>query len=176
LQKCIHFPRSIHLLIVLYGPEPQRSLLEGIIVEELKTYTGTAVLVRGIFDNTVIKSFSQVSIVNNASAAELNRLMCDAEIVISRSGYTSIMDILKLGKKSILIPTPGQAEQEYLAWYLHKKHLAYSIEQEKFSLNTALENSRNFMTEHISLSMDEYKTVLNEFVGLLKGPALNHRE
>ena len=44
-----------------------------------------------------------------------------AEYVISRSGYSTIMDIIALGKKSILIPTPGQTEQEYLANYLFKK-------------------------------------------------------
>jgi UDP-N-acetylglucosamine:LPS N-acetylglucosamine transferase len=85
------------------------------------------------------------------------------------------MDILKLGKKSILIPTPGQAEQEYLAWYLHKKKLAYAADQKNFSLIAALEDTRNFFPASISQSAEEYKIVLEGFARSLKEHVVNRR-
>ena len=37
-----------HLLIILSGPEPQRSLLENKIIKEISNYNGTATIVRGL--------------------------------------------------------------------------------------------------------------------------------
>jgi hypothetical protein len=78
------------------------------------------------------------------------------------------MDLVKLHKKAILIPTPGQTEQEYLARYLSEKKLFYSIEQEKFSLKEALDTSASFPYTHLYFPCDDYKNVINEFVGSLK--------
>jgi len=46
---------------------------------------------------------------------QLEKTFNESEIVICRSGYTTIMDLVKLEKKAFFIPTPGQFEQEYLA-------------------------------------------------------------
>ena len=67
-----------------------------------------------------------------------------AEYIISRSGYSSIMDIMKLQKKSILVPTPGQTEQEYLGQYLLQKQSALYVSQKEFSLTKALQKAENF--------------------------------
>ncbi len=70
--------------------------------------------------------------------------MQEAAFIICRSGYSSVMDIATLQKKSILIPTPGQTEQEYLATSLMKKGLAISFNQQDFSLSTALTAAKTF--------------------------------
>jgi len=67
-----------------------------------------------------------------------------AEFIISRSGYSTIMDIVALQKKSILVPTPGQTEQEYLAKHLMENNFSLCIEQKKFRLKNALEFSSQF--------------------------------
>jgi UDP-N-acetylglucosamine:LPS N-acetylglucosamine transferase len=67
-----------------------------------------------------------------------------AEFVISRSGYSTVMDIAALQKKSILVPTPGQTEQEYLAGYLLKKQFAFCVKQTDFSLLKNVEAARKF--------------------------------
>jgi predicted glycosyltransferase len=59
-------------------------------------------------------------------------------MVLSRAGYSTIMDLLKLGKRAILVPTPGQTEQEYLGHYLSGKQMALCIEQSAFSLPGAM--------------------------------------
>jgi len=54
--------------------------------------------------------------------------------VISRSGYTTIMDLAVLEKKAYFIPTPGQNEQEYLAKRLTKLGIVPSCKQADFKL------------------------------------------
>ena len=86
---------------------------------------------------------------------------------MSRSGYTTVMDILKMGKKSILVPTPGQAEQEYLAAYLHKKQLIYSVSQDAFNLPEDMEALSRFPLQLLARNMEAYKTVIREFIDSL---------
>ena len=62
---------------------------------------------------------------SHLNGEELNQAMVDADIVISRSGYSTIMDLARLGKKAIFIPTPGQTEQtSYLAEHFYKERIA----------------------------------------------------
>lgn len=162
--------KKYDLLISISGPEPQRSIFEKIVLSQLNHFSGSALVVRGLPSATEIISSpnSLVKIVNHLVAEDFNKALEQSEIVISRSGYTSIMDLVKLNKKAILIPTPGQTEQEYLAQYLLEKKLFYSIEQEKFSLKEALDASFSFSYKHLHFSCDDYKNVINEFVRSLK--------
>jgi uncharacterized protein (TIGR00661 family) len=134
-----------HLLIVLSGPEPQRSILEEKVIKEIAHYPLTATIVRGIpASANIIPSTNSIKFYNHLPAKELNMEMCRAEYVISRSGYSTIMDLVKLQKKSILIPTPGQTEQEYLGKYLSQKRWAVCITQNEFSLGTGLKTAKDF--------------------------------
>lgn len=134
-----------YLLIILSGPEPQRSLLEEKIINDVSHYNGTATIVRGLPGSaSLIPSTNMLRFYNHLSAAELNKEMLQASYVISRSGYSTVMDIVALQKKSILIPTPGQTEQEYLGQYLMKKQIAVTILQNNFLLNDALAQAQAF--------------------------------
>ncbi|MCX8020837.1 MAG: glycosyl transferase family 28 [Chitinophagaceae bacterium] len=133
------------LLILLSGPEPQRSLFEKQIADELAGYPEEAVLVRGLPEkNQEFRPGHNVKCFPHLDASELNQLMCESEYLISRSGYSTIMDALYLRKKCILIPTPGQTEQEYLARRLHEKQMALSFSQKDFSLRSALQMAGTF--------------------------------
>ena len=92
--------------------------------------------------------------------------MLAADMVLSRSGYTTLMDLAKLNKKAILIPTPGQSEQVYLAEYLMKKGYFYCLTQESFNLKAALEEASRFpfRSFHHDQDMDQYKQVVRQFV------------
>ncbi len=78
------------------------------------------------------------------------------------------MDLIKLKKSAILVPTPGQTEQEYLANYLSEKKYFYSVEQQNFSLNNILKKAADFPFIYLNASSEEYKKVINEFVLSLK--------
>ena len=168
LEKCHEDSTQYDLLIILSGPEPQRTILENIFLRELKTFDGAGVMVRGVIDSNPIASFNKTTVINYASSHELNKLVCKAGVVICRSGYTSVMDLLALGKKSILIPTPGQAEQEYLAKHLRRKNLAMSAKQEGFCLKAALESAIKSTIDVLSDSGDRYQTAVNTLIASLK--------
>jgi UDP-N-acetylglucosamine transferase subunit ALG13 len=133
------------LLVILSGPEPQRTILENKILKDIAHYDGNATIVRGLPGTfNLIPSTDTLKFYNHLPAEELNNEMNRAEYIISRSGYSTIMDIIKLQKKSILIPTPGQTEQKYLAKYLQEKKIALGISQNSFSLSSALQSARSF--------------------------------
>lgn len=153
------------LLIILSGPEPQRTILEEKILDELKTYEEPTIFIRGLPGNDAVPEVrNHIRLYNHVAAGQLNKLICAAKMVISRCGYTTVMDMLKLQKKCILIPTPGQAEQEYLARHLHNNHWAYSVTQNNFSLRSALQAAENFAFKNPGVSMEEYKVHLVRFV------------
>ncbi len=134
--------------ILLSGPEPQRTILESIITEQFKNVNDT-VIIRGI------------PRVNYVSASELNKIICESEIVICRSGYTSMMDLIKLKKKIIVIPTPGQSEQEYLAEYLSEKNYIASINQDKLSFESIQNIMTDFQPQYYSEEIDVDESIQN---------------
>lgn len=153
-----------HLLVVLSGPEPQRTLLENLVVAELKDYTKPVVLVRGLPQGEgAIKLPQNVAVHTHLATEELACKMKQASFVISRCGYSTVMDVAALKKKCILIPTPGQTEQEYLAAHLMKNNFALCIAQKKFRLLPALELGASFF----------YKTVDTQEPNVLP-EAINH--
>jgi len=143
------------ILILLSGPEPQRTLLEKQLIEELKEYLKPVVLVRGLpGENEMLEVNANVKVYSHLPAAELEEKIKSAGLVISRCGYSTVMDLATLQKRSILIPTPGQTEQEYLATHLMQKNFALCIEQKKFRLQTALALAANFQYKSYSQNLE----------------------
>jgi uncharacterized protein (TIGR00661 family) len=165
-EKLTNIKKKYDLLILLSGPEPQRSIFENMILRNLKNMNANVLLVRGLpgTTETVICNNHSVKILNHLSAGELNFAMQQSAIIISRSGYTTIMDLVKIQQKAILIPTPGQTEQEYLACHLQEKNIIFAVEQENFSLPEALIDSEDFCFNFPATNMEQYKDAIAEFV------------
>lgn len=126
--------------IVLSGPEPQRTIFEKIIFDQLKINTKKIALVRGLPNSDIYLTDLPKNVLcyNFLNTDELNTLMLQSNLIICRSGYSSIMDLEVLQKKAIFVPTPGQTEQEYLAKLLAQKGSYKFIEQDKFDLQKIL--------------------------------------
>lgn len=169
-EKQTDVPKIYDLLISISGPEPQRTIFEKMILFQLKTCNKKILLVRGLPEENkepdIIRD--SIKIVNHLSGDDLNRAFQQSELIISRSGYTTIMDLMKLGKNAILIPTPGQTEQEYLSNYLMEKKIFYSAGQDNFSLDSVLAHVSIFPFNKPAPFMEDYKKVINEFVLSLK--------
>ncbi|MDP1800662.1 MAG: glycosyltransferase [Bacteroidota bacterium] len=121
------------LLILLSGVEPQRSVLENKLLEKFKNSSKKIILVRGS-NNEFNGVNKNIHVFNFAFDGELKKLILGAETVICRSGYSTLMDLYLLNKKKIiLIPTPGQPEQEYLAEYWKEKFGALTFSQNNLS-------------------------------------------
>jgi UDP-N-acetylglucosamine transferase subunit ALG13 len=133
-----------NLLIILSGPEPQRTIFENLLLPQIKKFPGKIILVRGLPAEKNTLNVPGIEIYNHLPASDLNKIICESDFVIGRSGYSTVMDLAKLGSKSILVPTPGQTEQEYLAEYLLENKIAFSTRQENFSLPGAIENAKYF--------------------------------
>jgi len=133
------------LTIILSGPEPQRTILEKIILTQLKKSNRKALLIRGVIEeNSLWTQEGEVQLVNYLQANELEKIINQSELIVARSGYSTIMDLAKLGKRAIFIPTPGQTEQEYMSRRLMNNGVAFSMNQDKFNLVYAIERSKGF--------------------------------
>ncbi len=128
------------LLVLLSGPEPQRSLLEEKILKELSGYSQKVLFVRGVIsDRKDVRSLfassnKNIITVNYLLKNELQKAIIESKLIVSRSGYSTLMDLSKLRARAIFIPTPGQTEQEYLAKYLANKKIAGFALQKNFKL------------------------------------------
>ena len=154
------------LLISISGPEPQRTIFEDQLLNELILYKEKVLFIRGLPDSghELKIENSSVEIRNHLSSKELNIAILQSSMIISRCGYTTVMDLVKLQKKAILIPTPGQTEQEYLAKYLKEKKIFYTTSQEDFALQHSLEEAEIFPSSIPGFNMEQYKSVISQFV------------
>jgi len=119
------------MLVILSGPEPHRTILEDKIISQLKNVPIPCLIVQGKPEHEQITKqiYSSVFSISHLNATTLAREILSSKIVICRAGYSTIMDLATLHKKAIIIPTPGQTEQEYLGKYLHEKGLFYCVNQ-----------------------------------------------
>ncbi|HTX89195.1 MAG TPA: glycosyltransferase [Bacteroidales bacterium] len=132
-------------MAILSGPEPQRTLFEGILLRELERSGKSAVVVLGRTEEQQdIMLNGRIRVISHAETDRMRELILQSGMIICRAGYSSIMDLVSLGKRAILVPTPGQTEQEYLARLLLDKKIFFSLPQKSFDLTYAMEMSVNY--------------------------------
>lgn len=125
------------ILILLSGPEPMRGQLETLLLQQaaaLPQYRFSVVAGNPLGEmRTGLPA--HISYVTHLNAAQLSDALQKAKLVICRSGYSTLMDLAVLGKKALLIPTPGQTEQEYLAAHLQDMDYYGVREQDRVQLS-----------------------------------------
>lgn len=130
---------------VISGPEPQRALLEEIVFKQIQNHALKIIIVRGVIEGEGNwKQEGNLVTVNFLPSNKLEEVICQSRLIISRPGYSTIMDLARIGKKAVFIPTPGQTEQEFLAKRLMKEGVAYSVSQQEFDLTVALTAAYSF--------------------------------
>ncbi len=130
------------LMVVLSGPEPQRTILENILQQELVSYEGKVIFIRGVVEEVQELNESENCLTYNfMTTDQLESALNESKLVLCRSGYTTLMDLSKLGKKAFFIPTPGQYEQEYLAKKMKKEGFAPYAKQQNFKIDQLSEVS-----------------------------------
>ncbi|MBM3199784.1 hypothetical protein FJZ53_02515 [Candidatus Woesearchaeota archaeon] len=135
---------DIDYFVSISGPEPQRTNFEKVVLKQIDALKGRVVVSLGEPERDKVVWIGGAEVRSNmnrfAQLDHLNR----AKTVISRPGYTTVMELLELGKKAMFIPTPGQTEQEYLAMLYKEKGWFYSISQDKLNFEIDLEESKSF--------------------------------
>lgn len=142
-------PIRYDLMVILSGPEPQRTFLEEKLITELQDYNKPVLFIKGkVEDKQTIEKANQFTFYNYMDSEQLELAFNESEKILCRSGYTTIMDLAQLGKKAFFIPTPGQYEQEYLAKKLKKEGIIPSSKQDKFKKENLdkIELYRGFQT------------------------------
>lgn len=143
------------LMVIVSGPEPQRSIFEIIVMKQLESASLKVLMVRGVTEETELNEYdhretttarsgnknNMIEIYPHLETSKMREAILSSKLVLSRPGYSTIMDLAVLGKKAIFVPTPGQTEQEYLADLLHEKGIFYKISQERFSARDGLKNA-----------------------------------
>jgi len=131
------------LLCLISGPEPQRTILFEKIVAQVKDLTVNTVILAGTPDKAEIDiGMDHVTCHPNLPDDQLLALIRSASLIVSRSGYSTIMDLHIAGGRALFVPTPGQTEQEYLAHWYAENGWALMQPQEALDLKAALEWSR----------------------------------
>ena len=123
------------LLILISGPEKQRSIFEDLVQDQSKSLPENIkpTIFRGIAGKSTDQGF------NHLDSESVQEAISSADYIICRAGYSTIMDLYCLGKTAVLVPTPGQSEQEYLAHYLSQKGMFYSMSQKQLDLREAIQ-------------------------------------
>jgi UDP:flavonoid glycosyltransferase YjiC (YdhE family) len=159
------------VLILLSGPEPQRTEFENIIFSQMTDYSGQIVVVRGLpgQDSPIPFMREGIKIYNHLPAVALNELINESEIIVARSGYSTIMDLVTLKKSAILVPTPGQTEQEYLAVYMQEKNWMYYLPQKNFNFANALNAFRRMEKQSPAIRDSKLHDVMKELLIKVSG-------
>ncbi|MDP4222420.1 MAG: glycosyltransferase family protein [Bacteroidota bacterium] len=133
------------ITIILSGPEPQKGILRQILVGIFKEKELKVVILEGK-PGTIepVTRIGNTISYNHLSSGEMAELLSGSKNIITRSGYTSIMELVSLNRSALLIPTPGQTEQEYLARYLSAKGWFMTVSQRALNLETVLLPPKQF--------------------------------
>jgi uncharacterized protein (TIGR00661 family) len=138
-------PKDIDYFIMITGPEPQRSILEKKVLKQCSDLKGRIVIAGGNPDSQHTMDDSNVEYHSYLPGEKVEDCLNRSKFVVTRSGFTSMMELAELGiKKALLIPTPGQTEQEYLAKLYEKKGYYHHVDQERLNLAKDIETARGF--------------------------------
>jgi hypothetical protein len=136
-----HLPVAIRsafpLVGMVSGPEPHRALMERALIDLFLKDGRPAIVIAGDPERGETTR-ENITIKPNPSAGELSALLRGAETLVCRSGYSSLMDLAILGKRAILVPTPGQPEQTYLARLWHETFGYATMTQSELESATTL--------------------------------------
>ncbi len=150
------------VVVVLSGPEPQRSILEKILVRKLRKKPWQVLFIRGIpWKKQSQTVHGNIQLVSHLPPNLFYTYLKKAEFIISRAGYSTIMDLAAIGKSALLIPTPGQTEQEYLADHLAAGNYFVSMSQNDIRIQEAFEKLKKIRL----FPMREGKNLLEEIKG-----------
>jgi len=146
--------KEFDVMVILSGPEPQRSILEDKLENQLLKTNLKTVFLLGKPDLKNFETKDNILKIPHLADKEFARMIAKSEIIISRPGYSTIMDLVVFGKEAIFIPTPGQTEQEYLAGKLEKQGSYYFQKQDAIDVKLAIEKSKQYTAIKLNNSFE----------------------
>jgi len=131
------------VLFLVSGPEPAVSLFRTVLREQALRLNLRALLVLGKPEaQPVLQQEQNLFSIGHLPTAVLDRVLRETELVVCRSGYSTLMDLAVYNKKALLVPTPGQSEQVYLAQRFRERNWSHAVKQSRLDLATDLPQAR----------------------------------
>jgi len=170
---------KLDFMAILSGPEPQRSIFEEMIFDGARVSGLNGVIVRGRTEETDAWDLTEkIRVFSHLNTQKMEEFIRSSKVIICRSGYSGIMDLVTLGKSAVLVPTPGQTEQEYLAIHLAENKMFCSMSQENFDFLKAIKMSfiglETGITSNSSQLLDKRIKAVMDLTGLNSNTNLNN--
>jgi predicted glycosyltransferase len=162
------------LVALVSGPEPQRTIFENKLLAQLPLRDLRCLILRGLpGKNEITNIRKNLDIADHQNSRQLHKILLKKPVVICRAGYSTLMDIAFTGNRAILIPTPGQTEQEYLAAMLDSKGYYVAQKQKDMNLEKALERLECNPVEKIASYHLLYPAAVRSFLQSAQGQLQN---
>ena len=157
----VESPKDLNIVAVISGVEPARSAFERKLRELLPQVPGNHVMILGK-PGAEKKSWTEgnVQFFSHLETTEFARTIRRACWIVSRGGYSTVMDMAVLGASCIFVPTPGQYEQVILSRSLSRAGYAVDIPAGKLSLETL----RQAMETNVKLPKPPAQNLLTPLV------------
>ncbi len=147
---------DLDYFVTVSGAEPQRSIFEKMVLQQAYDLPGRVVIALGKPDVPLsVTSDGRVDVYSYMGRGQQEEMMNRARLVVSRSGYTTMMELAELGKQALLIPTVGQSEQEYLGAYHEKLGTMHTVTQPHLSLVRDVEAASSYSGIPLSHGTEE---------------------
>ena len=140
-----------HNTVILSGPEPQREILKQKLVILLKDKEPITVMFEGKPGNRgEIARNENIIFYSHLPAYRMKGIITSSDSIITRAGYTTLMELVSLNCTALIIPTPGQTEQEYLAEYLSEKGWFYTFSQDEIKAGMSIRKEKAFCHDELN--------------------------
>ena len=122
-----------YVCLILSGPEPQRTMLLEKASEAMHSIK-SVILSTDAVPHNFTEAHPEITFITAPDRATMRRIIASSSLVITRAGYTSVMELFLMGRGAVIIPTPGQTEQEYLGMHLNGKYGFNTLQQGELEL------------------------------------------
>jgi len=156
------------LTVIISGPEPQRSIFEKMVIGQLRTTALKSLVLQGKpgEENELVID-GHIWVKSHMDTINIAKAIINSNLIISRPGHSTLMDLSSLGKRAVFVPTPGQGEQEYLARHHYQKGNYFYMEQRKFNITQAIKESGKYPEFRIDYDQTLLETQIDEIIQLL---------
>lgn len=135
--------QDIDVFFSVSGIEPQRGLLEQLVLQALPKLSGKIVVTLGRpKDGGECREVAGATVYGYLDRKHQAEMLNRAKLVMTRSGYTTLMELAGIGRRALFVATPGQSEQEYLAEFHRERGHVWSVEQKHLDIPRDLERAR----------------------------------
>ena len=151
---------------IIAGAEPERTTLEKRLIACFRELAGKNIILAGSKERSSEKISDNLELIGMASRAEVEQVISQSDTLVVRGGYSTIMDLIKLQRTALLVPTPGQTEQLYLAKHLKRHHYFDRVSQAQLSAERIRQFSkRKYRSNNVAFTGFD----LGEVFGLFEG-------